>query len=110
MSACAAEAEQRDKLLNVAGLLLCDTCSAAGALERYSEDAAARPAVKVGGHPEFGCLGCLPGPHAKHKASKTKGRFTSGKNASANKKQKAARSKAEAAAATFVAAALAHRG
>lgn len=102
--------EQRGKLRFVEGLLLCGACCAEGSLASYKK-AAARPAVTAGKHPEIGCLGCLPGPRAKRKASKTKpGRFTSGKLASGSKKQKAARSEAEKTAAAFVAAALAQRG
>lgn len=104
------EAEQRDKLRNIEGLLLCNSCATAGSLARYSEDAAARPAVTAGEHPEFGCQGCLPGPRTKRKAGKRMARFTTGKRAKGNKKMKVARSKTDEAAAAFVAAALAQRG
>lgn len=100
---------RRGPLLNVEGLLLCYTCGALGSLERCSQDAAARPAVTAGGHPEVGCLGCVPGPRAKRKMPKRKGSFTTGKEARRNKRHDAARSKAEEAAAAFVAAALRER-
>lgn len=99
------EAEERDALRNVEGLLLC-SCCCLGLLEQYSKDVAARPAVTAGGHPKFGCPGCLPGPRAKLRpGGKTKMRFSSGKKARRNKKLEASRSKAEEAAATVVAAA-----
>lgn len=104
------EAEEQDALRNVEGLLLCASCYPAGTVERYSKDAASRPAVTAGSHPKFGCLGCLPGTRPKkRKSGKSKSRFSTPKKASKNKKLEVSRDKAATAAAALVAAALAQR-